>query len=114
MPIPVPDLAAVRFDGAPSSTGGTEDVTGRSITHRGVVIGGAGAALEGAHGVPSSPCADGDAAARARMATRRRVRGWRRVGACADGDAAARGAPPSPRGRPPTCRAGASPRSRRG
>ena len=81
MPIPVPDLAAVRFDGAPSSTGGTEDVTGRSITHRGVVIGGAGAALEGAHGVPSSPCADGDAAARARMATRRRVRGWRRGGA---------------------------------
>jgi len=92
MPIPVPDLAAVRFDGAPSSTGGTEDVTGRSITHRGVVIGGAGAALEGAHGVPSSPCADGDAAARGPPPR----------------------APPSPRGRPPTCRAAVSRRSRRG
>ena len=65
MPIPVPDLAAVRFDGAPSSTGGTEDVTGRSITHRGVAIGGASAVKVGldAHWTPYIACADVDAAA---------------------------------------------------
>ena len=65
MPIPVPDLAAVRFDGAPSSTGGTEDVTGRSITHRGVVIGGASAVKVGldVHWTPYIACADVDAAA---------------------------------------------------
>ena len=87
----VPDLEeAERFYGAVFGWAFTDNPMGRSITHRGVVIGGAGAALEGAHGVPSSPCADGDAAARARTATRRPVRGRRRGGPCADGDAAAR------------------------
>jgi len=62
----VPDLAeAVRFYGAVFGWEFTDNAMGRSITHRGVVIGGASAVKAGldTHWTPYVACADVDAAA---------------------------------------------------
>jgi len=62
----VPDLAeAVRFYGAVFGWEFTDNAMGRSITHRGVAIGGASAVKVGldAHWTPYIACADVDAAA---------------------------------------------------
>jgi uncharacterized protein len=62
----VPDLdEAVRFYGAAFGWAFTDNPMGKSITHRGVVIGGASAVKEGldTHWTPYIACADVDAAA---------------------------------------------------